>query len=342
MSMLSRMREKSADFICTLGHGKFVEGSLAFAMVLTFMFGAAACGGAENNNAGSDPNHSITDPSGDFNNPSADPDGNASTGQYSEILQNVLKNQSYYDAISKTKDQFGRIWTSYQIVQAIPYNFLAKQGHDVVAYKNDELDCESAAFIKGDDTNTLYVSVKAENEYAGGNYYTNYILSYPLTHQEYSELYMLHDERYVQAPLFIQELDNEKIAKVESQTNIDTESFKKLTTSIQTWDNIIMNMFYSSTVCIDLTKVTDANHISLNIRDRRDRHYGSKMVNEGKIRNIDLEIDELGRPSLYNDILKITDAEKIKQLNKEEYKNNYIPITYFISNDIINVQDLSK
>lgn len=75
------------------------------------------------------------------------------------------------------------------------------------------------------DKSKLYLSVKAETH---EGYYDNYVLSYPLTEKEYDDLFMLHTNKYIQAGSFIQELDSQKQAKVESHVNVEVETLNSL------------------------------------------------------------------------------------------------------------------
>ena len=161
-----------------------------------------------------------TDPDGptiDNNDPTSEPEE-----KYSQILQDVLESDYY----AELTDMYEAAW-NYPITkahEAIPYAFLSREGFDIQAIKDEEIDCDSVAYIKNDDTSTLYLSTKVVTDGADP-YYTCYTLSYPLTDKEYDDLVMLHQEKYIQAPYFIQELDNQKTAEVISKASITVEAY---------------------------------------------------------------------------------------------------------------------
>ena len=160
------------------------------------------------------------DPAIDNNDPTLEPEE-----KYSQILNDVLESDYY----AELTDMYEAAW-NYPITkahEAIPYAFLSREGFDIQAIKDEEIDCDSVAYIKNDDTSTLYLSTKVVTDGADP-YYTCYTLSYPLTDKEYDDLVMLHQEKYIQAPYFIQELDNQKTAKVISKASITVEAYDEL------------------------------------------------------------------------------------------------------------------
>ncbi|MDE5721910.1 MAG: hypothetical protein K2I30_04125 [Clostridia bacterium] len=185
-----------------------------------------------------------------------DTDKTEPTTQYSQILQNVLTDSYYAEILDSPEKNSNRITPVYG---PTPFKFLQQRGHDVAAYKSGALKAESIAYVKNDDTSTLYLSTRVKNV-GNTNYYTNYILKYNLTKQEYSDLYMLHSEKYMQAGLFIQELDKQKTAVVESETNYTTTTYRNFE-NLFTYNTDFKNFVdYNQFDIIDFAKTGDWTH----------------------------------------------------------------------------------
>ena len=251
--------------------------------------------------------------------------------QYSQILQNVLTDSYYDEVIKSTSDRWGRPCTFKQGVQAIPYNFLAKQGLNISAIKNDEVDGFSTSYIKENDKNSLYVSVKVEHK-ATEPYYSCYVLKYPINKQEYNDYIMLHKNEYIQAPLFVQELDKQKTPEIISNINITTESLEKFKTSISQWDDLSTNAFNTTDLAFDIIKIEEIkntyNHnIYIDIRNN-----SWEFIEEGKQKTAILTTKAIAGVSINNNIYSVFEPGISTISNLEEYSNTSENITMFNAN----------
>lgn len=249
-------------------------------------------------------------------------DDSSSQNRYCDILTDII-NDPYYDQV--IEDYRAEEYSVIQNAEApIPYAFLEREGYDVDAIKNDQLSCESVAYIIGDDTSKLYLSVKAETS---AGYYGNYVLSYPLTEKEYEDFYMLHDEQYIQSGFFVQELDKQKRATVESHVNVDTKTFTSLQNRISylCGDKYIGN----ENIKIDVVSANADCKFTLNVRtvDRSNK----EMISKNKELRV---MENYTYPLYYNyskNILKLSNASAFLTDNLDDFKNNYQSITLFDS-----------
>lgn len=275
------------------------------------------------------------DPAIDNNDPTLEPEE-----KYSQILQDVLESDYY----AELTDMYEAAW-NYPITkahEAIPYAFLSREGFDIQAIKDEEIDCDSVAYIKNDDTSTLYLSTKVVTDGADP-YYTCYTLSYPLTDKEYDDLAMLHQEKYIQAPYFIQELDNQKTAKVISKASITVEAYDELKNSLSTFTPVF-NTFTTSDLDMDfLTFDINAQTFEVNLRNSPDRGNNTStmvmIVPNAKLRPLLLipatgSITTLGRNS---SVFTGPCTLWWIQTTAEEFRNNYDSLTYFDSSAMYNL-----
>ena len=167
-------------------------------------------------------------------------DNNQENREYSQILQNVLTDNYYNGLIQeaeiyKKNNDFSYIHSN--AYNAIPYGFLEDEGFDVEAIKNDNLKCETEAFILNDEPNSLYLTCRVENK-ASTDYYTHFVLKYNLTENELKDLKLVYKDIAqgqgvsFQAPFFIQELSQVKDTVKLTEMNITKESEKELEQSI--------------------------------------------------------------------------------------------------------------
>ena len=169
------------------------------------------------------------DPGTDINNP-VDENKN-----HSAILNKILTD-SYYRNLVNVAENKKNYNNDYDYAKnnnaytAIPYGFLEKQGYDINAIKNNQLECITDVCIRNKD---LYVELKIEHK-SSIDYYANYILKYNLTDKELSDFKLLYSLSYpcYQAPQFVQELSYQKNATVEHQAYITKTSFKNVVEEI--------------------------------------------------------------------------------------------------------------
>ena len=272
------------------------------------------------------------DPTIDNNDPTPEPEE-----KYSQILNDVLESDYY----AELTDMYEAAW-NYPITkahEAIPYAFLSREGFDIQAIKDEEIDCDSVAYIKNDDTSTLYLSTKVVTDGADP-YYTCYTLSYPLTDKEYDDLAMLHQEKYIQAPYFIQELDNQKTAKVISKASITVEAYDGLLKSFIDNKNFSTRVFGTDDF---LNFSINDNTFEVNLRTWPYRGNNTStmvmIVRNGQLRNLHLV------PSLSGDVSTLDHNNSVftgpdfhwNPTNSEEFRNNYDSLTYFDSSAMYNL-----
>lgn len=281
------------------------------------------------------------------NNPSIDPNPTPTptpgpTTEYSQILNDVLDSDYYADLTDSYRDAW-----SYPITkahEAIPYAFLSREGYDIQAIKDEEIDCDSVAYIKNNDTNTLYLSTRVETNGADP-YYTCYTLRYSLTDDEYDDLVMLHEGKYIQAPYFIQELDNQKTAHVESKASITVEVYDELEQSLINNKNFSSSVFGTDKITLDFLNFSVKNNtFDINVRETPDRGNNTStmvmIVPNAQLRSLHLfpasnrDISTINNSSVFNGpgyYWDLTDDEITR------YKNNYDTITYFDSSSMYNL-----
>ena len=281
-----------------------------------------------------------TDPDGptiDNNDPTSEPEE-----KYSQILQDVLESDYY----AELTDMYEAAW-NYPITkahEAIPYAFLSREGFDIQAIKDEEIDCDSVAYIKNDDTSTLYLSTKVVTDGADP-YYTCYTLSYPLTDKEYDDLVMLHQEKYIQAPYFIQELDNQKTAEVISKASITVEAYDGILNYLVGFAQMT-SAFGTDKLDLDFIDFSvDNQTFEVNLRTTPNRGNNTStmvmIVPNAELRNIIL------LPSNLNSVITLRNNSSVFAgpfnyfdtliNNQNEYDTNYDSLTYFDSSAMYNL-----
>lgn len=301
----------------------------SLALCATLSFGIAVVGAcSRNSNSDNNIGQGNTD---------TDNTDNGGQTQYSQILQTVLTDSEYKQVIEKCTDSYGTTYLTYNEMKAFPYFFLEEQEHDVASIKNSResgapLECKTSIYIKNDDINNLFMSVRIENKGSPENYYTNYVLKYSLTKQEYDELYMLYENNYVQAPLFIQELSRQKTPTVESKINITTSAYSKI---VNRW-SILVNYFAMEEVFG--TNGIEVDIISANVTDIEQRidtviraatDYKNMIISDAQARKCNVLLNRSSELRLNNSIYNIGLLSDREMINLEEFQTSYTPITYF-------------
>lgn len=260
---------------------------------------------------------------------------NSNLSQYSQILQTVLTDSHYTNLIN---EYFGSY--NYEGPEnkhtSIPYAFLEKQGHDINSIKTDQLKCITDAYIKNDNKNELYVTVRVENKNNLGNYYTNYVLSYNLTEKEYNDLYMLHKGRYREASYFIQELSKVKIPTVKSSVNIDIETYDNLDMGFSN-STFLKENFDNNHLDLDIIKVSDKNNFTMALRTTPS--YKDMVSTNCIIRNLSIKVSNVSSP-IYSDGIygiKYSHDLTFEFSNLSEFEKNYDLITYFSTQGLNNI-----
>lgn len=182
--------------------------------------------------------------------------------KYSQILQTVLDSNYYNEMIDKSMEENSAIFFSNPNFAPIPYAFLQQNGFNVAAIRDRQLKCNTEMYFIGDDTNNLYMSVHVQNDEST---ITDYVLKYNITDKEYNDLQMLFEEDYIQAPLFIQELSNQKTASVQSKISLTKNAYDIAKEYFV--DDFFADLLNSSTTNFDITYLSaNSNEIEVNVR----------------------------------------------------------------------------
>ena len=281
---------------------------IALISVITLAFALPAC-------------NVSSDGRGSANN-GANPGGNNNdeTQEFSSILDKILTDKYYTDLDYYVRAHSNAITPE---LKPIPYNFLRNHGHNVDAYLDGTLDAFASSYIYDNDKNHIYVSVKAENvsnsQY--GNYYTNYVLKYPLTNQEYEEYTYLCKGEYLQGLFYIQELDNQKTPEMLSKANVAKKTYDKM---IEKYPNTLLNPEKYNSLEVDILALND-NKISMNIRNGSKSNYLKT-----KIGSLDFRQTEYTKLYKYdNDVYYLFDPVEVFALDFDNYPYSLQNITSF-------------
>ncbi len=187
--------------------------------------------------------------------------------KYSQILQTVLDSEYYNDLIDQSMKDNVAVFFSDPNFAPIPYAFLQQNGFNVAAIRDRQLKCNTEMYFIGNDTNNLYMSVHVQNDEST---ITDYVLKYNITDKEYNDLQMLFEEDYIQAPLFIQELSNQKTASVQSKISL-TKNAYDIAKKYFTKRSYFTNILNCSTLGFDITYLsTSSKEAKVNIRGTAD------------------------------------------------------------------------
>ena len=253
--------------------------------------------------------------------------------QYSQILQDVLTSEYYNGLIQEYRHGVYSYSNKYA---PIPYAFLESKGYNINDIKSDALKCEVSSFIKKNDLNTLYVSVKVETKSTSDDYYTDYLLSYPITEKEYEDLCMLHKEYYLQASYFIQELDNRRTAKIENVAKIDVKTFDNFITEANTWNTI--KSVFKNFVIFDILDIDPENlYVSILVRENVPQ---KQMLIDSQLRELKITFTAISGYK-YTNYLFIDYLDRTRTFNIDEFKQTSTDIICLDSqNDASNGRDL--
>lgn len=180
--------------------------------------------------------------SNDSHNPGPGPDPNPGPIEsgYSQIMDTVL-NDEYYTSLV---DNFTYEDNSSAYYDPHPYGFLEDEGYNIDDIKNGSLECYSTSYMKDDG---YYIRTMVENK-ASTDYYGCYIIKYDLTDQEKDELDMLFEDEYIQTPLYIQEISNQKSASVQSEAYIAKTAYESILSTTKTIDAITFDALGTNNV----------------------------------------------------------------------------------------------
>lgn len=301
--------------------GKRAITSLALAGVLAATM--VGCTYTPSTNKPVDPDNPIVDPINP-DNPNPNPDNPDPTAQYSDILRAVL-NDPYYDEVIEEYHNAEEGTERVNKIFAIPYGYIESIGIDTTPIKNDEVEAYATTYIKDDEPNYLYVYARVENN-DSTPYYTCYNLKYSITDQEKEEFVMLHEDGYIQAPLFAQEISKRKTpveAKVASLTKARYESYLREFKR----DPIIQEA---------LGKDIDFTLLGFSVEDQtfdvQMMTNPDSIIDKGEIRTVQL-IPNIGSQlsTVGNNVLDYPLAWTCTSEELEKFQNNVTNITYYFS-----------
>lgn len=298
---------------------------LASAMVLAPL-GIAAC--KTTGNTTTPTNQTQTNNGGTNNNGNSNNNGNNNQGgnkddgsqEFSSILNKILDDDYYISLREKAFEQNLEITND---MKPIPYKFLRNNSHNVDAYLDGTLDAFASSYIYDNDHNHIYVSVKAENTSSSkyGNFYTDYVLKYSLTNQEYEEYTYLCDGEYLQGLLFIQELDNQKKPEMLSKVNIAKDTYKKM---LELYPKTLLNPERYNSLEIDILELNE-NKITMSIRNGSKSNYI-----QSKIGILDFRQTEYTELRKYDgNVYYLVDPVELFALDIDNYPSSLQNITSF-------------
>lgn len=216
--------------------------TLMMATTIAFTPIAAGCDNCSTPDNNNGPGIENVEPGNGTENPGNENPGNENPGnenptpeQHSALLNAVLNNQYYKNAITAAAGV--QDVANKNKYKPIPYKYLEDKGYNVTKIKNNELRCESDVFLYN---NELYIALKTEVE-ASTNYFDCQILKYQITEQEIEELNKMYASlqssykgTYVQGPFMVQHISylREPIELLDSPAKITPEAMKLCTTNI--------------------------------------------------------------------------------------------------------------
>lgn len=207
--------KRVADGIKTPNVKKRVAALAMATGILVAPLSACSCANTNANNASSTPTISSNIDSSATDSSTQTPENAYS--EYSKILQTVMTDSYYTNLVDVAETKYNQGDKYYaknnNTYMQIPYGFLKQQGYNIDAIKNNQLECISDVYTRGND---LYIELKVEHK-SSIDYFANYLIKYTLTNQELEDLTLLNSATsrpYYQAPQFIQELSYQKNAEL--------------------------------------------------------------------------------------------------------------------------------
>ncbi len=203
--------------------------------------GAAGADGADTN-GGNDITNGGNGTSGNFQ--EIDMSG------YSQILQNILKNEEYLKLTDKAIYGGEPEIVETGLFEPHPYGFYEDKGYDVEAIKNDEIDAYTMSYVLEEEPNNLYMYTRVASE--DDSYYSIYLLKYALTDEEMEDYHYLHTSHgetafYIESVLMNNEISKTREPIVVGESKITKNAFEKMTESLQRvhlYENKALDMIF--------------------------------------------------------------------------------------------------
>lgn len=293
-------------------------------LVALFLSVVAVAGGVSAF-TGCKPKDNPDDGNGDTDKVTDGEEGEKDSKEYCQILQTVLTGDYYKNLI----DSQQYLHFNSPKFNPAPFKFLEQQGHNMDSIKKGALMCDTYIYFVENNKNNLYMSVKTDN--AAGDV-TNYVLKYNITNKEYDDLKMLYAGNYIQAPLFIQEMDNQKTPTIESCVSVTYNTYKMLLDYFNTDSK--KDIFNSDSIDIDIIKLNANYELAVNARDK---NIKDSTNNTHQKREFIATMHPSAGLSYENEVYSLVSV-KIYSSNINEFKMNYQTINYFKTiDDKVNV-----
>lgn len=293
-------------------------------LVALFLSVVAVAGGVSAF-TGCKPKDNPDDGNGDTDKVTDGEEGEKDSKEYCQILQTVLTSDYYNNLI----DSQQYLHFNSPEFNPAPFKFLEQQGHNMDSIKKGTLMCDTYIYFVANNKNNLYMSVKTDN--AAGDV-TNYVLKYNITNKEYEDLKMLYAGNYVQAPLFIQEMDNQKTPTIESCVSVTYNTYKMLLNSFTA--NHIKDIFNSNYLDIDITKLNTDYKLEVDVRDK---NIEDPINNSHQLRKYSATMRPSVGLTFNNNVYNMIQLDA-RYDNFNEFKTTHQSINYFkIIDDKVNV-----
>ncbi len=168
---------------------------------------------------------------------------------YSQILQNILKNEEYNAMKSEAFGKDGSLLET-GFFEPHPYAFYEDKGFDVEAIKNDEIDAYTMSYVLEEEPNNLYMYTRVASE--DDSYYSIYLLKYALTDEEMEDYHYLHNQDgnnafYIESVFMNNEISKTREPIVVGESQITKNAFEKMTKSLQRvhlYENKALDMIF--------------------------------------------------------------------------------------------------
>lgn len=272
---------------------------------------------------------------------SSDPDSNTGGGsgtdsgatptEYSQLLEDILDSEYY----NRLFDDYVNHRVFGAEVDRMPSGFLENEGYDISAFTENKVEYHTVTYVKNNDTNSLYVSVRIGNK-GPDRYYSCYTLKYQISDQEYKDYYMLNEGGYIQSSFFVQELSEQRNPVEVHSVKVTIDCYNTFYNRLTNSDVYISDVFGNKAVEVDFFNMDLANQtLDIVIRTRPNNKHDF-IYDNAIIRYMSLEpsiIDSVSTLPYDNTIFD--GPTSANAINFEEYKNNSEEITYFYSPDNI-------
>lgn len=293
-------------------------------LVALFLSVVAVAGGVSAF-TGCKPKDNPDDGNGDTDKVTDGDDGEKDSKEYCPILQTVLTSDYYNNLI----DSQQYLHFNSPEFNPAPFNFLEQRGHNMDSIKKGTLMCDTYIYFVDNNKSDLYMSVKTDN--AAGDV-TNYVLKYSITNKEYDDLKMLYNGNYIQAPLFVQEMDNQKTPTIESCVSVTYKTYNMLYNNFNSTK--MKNIFNSDSIDIDIVKLNTNYELGVNARNN---DIKDPVNNSQQLRKYSAKLDPSAGLTYKNDVFNLLNSGTISS-NINEFSTTYQSINYFKTiDDKVNV-----